>query len=64
MFLVAAREQHKRVRFPIGHKGNPEVLEMASEDACIAADRLSRRAVSSELNGIEARCRYLCDSEI
>ena len=36
---------------------------MASEDACIAADRLSR-AVSNELNGIEARCRYLCDSEM
>ena len=25
----------KLVRLRIGHKGNPEVLEMASEDACI-----------------------------
>ena len=63
MFPVAARKQSKHVRFPIGHKGNAEVLEMASEDACIAAERLSR-AVSNELNGVEARCRYLCDSEM
>ena len=63
MFPVAARKQSKHVRFPIGHKGNAEVLEMASEDACIAAERLSR-AVSNELNGVEARGRYLCDSEM
>ena len=63
MFPVVARKQRKHVSFPIGHKGNAEVLEMASEDACIAADRLSR-AVSNELNGIEARCCYLCDSEM
>ena len=58
---VGVRHKKKKRFLPVDYRGDPSVLQVAQEDASIAAQHL-QNAVDNELHNRPAGCGYLCFS--